>query len=275
METQPPRGALWMVRAALVAAAVTQPAGGQRPLLRVVYTSRCRDDHFAHRRVPTNEKAMLDDLRVVLSAAHSTAVEVVSFHGRETPFAEAVQVFGSADVVLGVHGAALSNAVFCRSGTALVEVTMRRGFGFPIGFRDYAHLAAALDLSYYAIPLDLDYSAKVQLPVLPAYKELGMHSPRPTNALDPEIRTLYKGGDSIYCMGNWSPGDNSGYWGQSFSNTFHHDVQFDFGAGAYICTCLQNCKKMKRRLESSTNSRPISKRNGTTLRIAQSTSLCS
>ena len=165
METQPPRGALWMVRAALVAAAVTQPAGGQRPLLRVVYTSRCRDGHFAHRRVPTNEKAMLDDLRVALSAAHSTAVEVVSFHGRETPFAEAVQVFGSADVVLGVHGAALSNAVFCRSGTALVEVTMRRGFGFPIGFRDYAHLAAALDLSYYAIPLDLDYSAKVQLPV--------------------------------------------------------------------------------------------------------------
>ena len=67
--------------------------------------------------------------------------------------------------MIGVHGAALSNVVFSRSGAALIEVTMRRAFGYPVGFRDYAHLAAAMGLQYWAVPLDLVYSAQVELPV--------------------------------------------------------------------------------------------------------------
>ena len=69
-------------------------------------------------------------------------------------------------MVFGVHGAALANALFCRDGAALVELTMRRrAYAFPTGFRDYAHLAAAMGLEYWPLPTDLEYARRVQLPV--------------------------------------------------------------------------------------------------------------
>ena len=59
---------------------------------------------------------------------------------------EAAALFERAAVVVGVHGAALANVVFCRAGTALVEVPMKE----PC-FRDYTHAAMALDLRYFVL----------------------------------------------------------------------------------------------------------------------------
>ena len=111
------------------------------------------------------EERLLHLLRDALSEAKSDWAIAVYSDLNLPPVTEAVRLFALASIVVGVHGAALSNVLFCRGGASLVEVTMRRAFGFPLGFRDYAHLAAAIGLRYWAVPLELDYSARVELPV--------------------------------------------------------------------------------------------------------------
>ena len=63
-------------------------------------------------------------------------------------------------MVIGVHGAALSNIVFCPQGAAVVEITMKE----PC-FRDYTHATQALGLSYFVLddlPLN-SYHARVHV----------------------------------------------------------------------------------------------------------------
>eukprot|EP00936_MAST-01D_sp_MAST-1D-sp1_P000341 g341.t1 len=192
-ETQPPRHALRLMRHTMLDIAGLSPATnsvlGDSRVLRIVYASRSGEG-IAARRVSMNEGALLralsraletklaDDQRTAdsddfkrdadrstLRAAFGGGTEIRVFRGSATPVLEQVRIFGEADIVVGVHGAALSNVVFSRSGAALVEVTMRRAFGYPVGFRDYAHLAAAMGLRYWAVPLNLVYSAQVELPV--------------------------------------------------------------------------------------------------------------
>ena len=51
-------------------------------------------------------------------------------------------------VVLGVHGGALTNVLWCRPGTTVVEL------GFPaVTLAHYAHMAAALHLAYIHVPV--------------------------------------------------------------------------------------------------------------------------
>ena len=92
------------------------------------------------------------------------APRVVVFRGNERTLRDAVRIFGAADVVVGVHGAALSNVVFCRQQqqeqhqqgsnataappppVALVEIALLE----PM-YRHFVHLAAALGLEYWAV----------------------------------------------------------------------------------------------------------------------------
>jgi capsular polysaccharide biosynthesis protein len=60
------------------------------------------------------------------------------------PMREAVARFSNARIVLGVHGAGLSNCVFSPVGTHLVEISIGR---HPVAIC-YAHLAAAIGLRY-------------------------------------------------------------------------------------------------------------------------------
>lgn len=61
----------------------------------------------------------------------------------QLPFAEQVRLFAGADTVLGLHGAGLANAVFCRPGTRLIEL-------MPDSWRNpcFARLATLADLRY-------------------------------------------------------------------------------------------------------------------------------
>lgn len=64
------------------------------------------------------------------------------------PLRRAVRAFGRAAVVVGVHGAGLANALFMPAGGHLLELRL------PQPHADYfAHLAAALDLHYWPVPL--------------------------------------------------------------------------------------------------------------------------
>ena len=55
------------------------------------------------------------------------------------------RLFNSASLIVGVHGAGLSNALFARAGTVLIEAV---GFGNPLCYMD---LAFTLGLEYHRI----------------------------------------------------------------------------------------------------------------------------
>jgi hypothetical protein len=168
-----------------------QQHADEGPLL--IYTSRSQDK-FSFRRVTSNEDALIHALREFCAASpHTNGTARMSlhvFHGSKTPLLQAVRLFSRAKIVVGVHGAALANLVFltpapalrsqgkgtCRSSTpvtpALLEVTMPTGYEYPTGFRDYAHLAAALGITYWVLPQarGVGYAAAVEVD-LPAVLE--------------------------------------------------------------------------------------------------------
>lgn len=87
-----------------------------------------------------NEHVAIEALR-----ARLPHVEVTSWLGTEG-MSHAAKRFGGASVVIGAHGAGLSNVIFCNSCT-LVELALESA-----QMRYFAHLAMALELDYLAIP---------------------------------------------------------------------------------------------------------------------------
>merc|ERR1712232_1491172 len=73
------------------------------------------------------------------------------------------QLFSKSGIVIGAHGAALANALFCRSPAALIEITMPQPHAHY-----YAHLAAALGLIYWSLPANATWAFLAKfLPMAP------------------------------------------------------------------------------------------------------------
>ena len=70
----------------------------------------------------------------------------VTFVPGQAAFAEQVAMFRGADVIVAVHGAALTNLLFCRPGTKIIEI-------FPENFikSPYLWLSVCLGLDYSAV----------------------------------------------------------------------------------------------------------------------------
>jgi hypothetical protein len=76
--------------------------------------------------------------QTIATAAGSVEYELELFDGK-MPAADAMALFHSAAVVVGVHGGALTNIVACRPGALLIEL------GFHAGFtRHYASASQGL-----------------------------------------------------------------------------------------------------------------------------------
>jgi hypothetical protein len=90
-------------------------------------------------RTASNEPQLLQALRTAFPSA-----EVTALRPAEVAMADARRALAEATVVVGVHGGAMANAVFCAPGAALVEVALAE----PM-YRHYMHLAAALGLRYW------------------------------------------------------------------------------------------------------------------------------
>ena len=76
------------------------------------------------------------------------------------PMADTIRIFGSASVVVGVHGAGLSHLIFCQSGTQVVEIALPEPHALY-----FQHLSAELGLGYSKIPMH--GSGLYGAPVLP------------------------------------------------------------------------------------------------------------
>eukprot|EP00927_Polykrikos_kofoidii_P055988 TRINITY_DN50166_c0_g1_i1.p1 TRINITY_DN50166_c0_g1~~TRINITY_DN50166_c0_g1_i1.p1 ORF type:complete len:674 (-),score=65.48 TRINITY_DN50166_c0_g1_i1:141-2162(-) len=57
------------------------------------------------------------------------------------------KLFSEASVIVGVHGAGLSNILYCQPQTVVIELTLPQPHAMY-----YSHLAAAINLSYWSLP---------------------------------------------------------------------------------------------------------------------------
>lgn len=100
---------------------------------RRIYISRKK----AQYRKVVNESALEDLLK-------EYGFEIVV--GEDHSFADQARIFGSANVLAGIHGAGLANAIFMAAGARLIELRRKEHGTTNVGFW---HLADALDQSFY------------------------------------------------------------------------------------------------------------------------------
>jgi len=129
--------------AARPAAAGGNGGGGADAPLRIVYLSRARDHR---RKFDAASEARFIDTLCRAAAPHGAVVEVVSTSGGR-PFAAQVAAVAGADVVVGLHGAALTTVVVGAwsaapgaAGGTLVEV---RPYGFRLRLFDGVSVVGA------------------------------------------------------------------------------------------------------------------------------------
>jgi len=103
----------------------------------VVFISR---NDSTHGRMVMNEAEIIRELEEVTA---SLGLRFVLFTGNGTGAREAVTLFDRTVLVLGPHGAGLTNSMFCRPGAVVIELTAPWA---PAMY--YGHLAAALDNVY-------------------------------------------------------------------------------------------------------------------------------
>jgi capsular polysaccharide biosynthesis protein len=89
---------------------------------------------------------------VVRGVAKTAGFETVVFKSSETSLSEALELFASAALVVGVHGGALANLVACDAEKSSV---LEIGFS-TIGAQQYAHIASALGLRYQVVLVKQD-----------------------------------------------------------------------------------------------------------------------
>ena len=123
------------------ARAALLPADPARRATRVVLVGRGP----AESRAFGNQEALMAALAHVASQRN---LDFTLFEGAATPMRDAVDLFASAALVVGVHGAGLANCLFMAPGAAVLELALPES-----EFGEYAAMAAALGLAYAASPL--------------------------------------------------------------------------------------------------------------------------
>lgn len=122
---------------------------GQAPLVVCDYLRRLYADEVSSRREDRrlfisrsdDKRRRLLNEDQLLAALESLGFEAVSMAGRTV--AEQAELFASAEAVVGPHGGALTNLVFCKEGTKVVEL-----FGPRYTPGCYWAIAESLELSY-------------------------------------------------------------------------------------------------------------------------------
>jgi hypothetical protein len=106
---------------------------------KVVYSAR-RTNYVRWIR---NELWFISRLRKELNDYH---IDLVVHQGKE-PMVDQLAMFYTADLVIGAHGGGLSNILFCRPHTPVIELPVK-----ATEWNGYGFMSAALDLDYWIVP---------------------------------------------------------------------------------------------------------------------------
>ena len=98
-----------------------------------------------------NQEQILSAVR----ARFGSELRVVDFVGGELSFAQQADLFRAAGGVVGPHGAALANLIFCQAGTRVIEYVQMPHFPLYMGY------ANVFDLTYWPV-LDESFTATVR-----------------------------------------------------------------------------------------------------------------
>ena len=164
----PPRSGLRLLSMRLLKAYAVQlpsvppsnaqvPVGGAAVRRQAVYVTR--NGTRSQMRMVEGSHRLVDVLRTELGAGAVTV-----FEGHRLPFREQMAVFQRAQLIVGAHGAGLTNAIFASpasSGTpaaTLVELPLRNAPTYAY----FGHIAAAVGLDYWVLPgMNSSYTGSV------------------------------------------------------------------------------------------------------------------
>ena len=139
----PPTGKSTMasVRKNLIAASHIEPS--TRAEILILYVQRARVT-VSHRRVD-NEDEILDSLREFRRSHSDVLLDVVDPGSMKVE--AQVALFSRAGVIIGPHGAGLTNALFARKGSALIEFPVKDA-KFPY----YNYISKVAGLKHWVVP---------------------------------------------------------------------------------------------------------------------------
>lgn len=103
----------------------------------IIYVSR----ESGMQRGVENEHGLIESLRSRFRD------KLIVFKGSNLHVNDQIDIFRKARLVIGPHGAGLTNILFCAPGTIIVEFPV-----LPAALNFFAHLAAACDLDYWWVP---------------------------------------------------------------------------------------------------------------------------
>lgn len=145
----PPRSALRELRRRLAGEPLPSP---ERQ--RVIYV----------RRAPGGPRGVKGDDKLIDRLRQELGERFVCFEHQGTGFADQIELFRTACLVFGPHGAGLTNLLFSAAGTRVVEFPV-----LPAVLNHYAHLSMALDHDYWmAAELTSLYHGSYRLDPAPA-----------------------------------------------------------------------------------------------------------
>jgi len=104
----------------------------------IVYVGR--SDLMSSRHV-NGEKELLEEIRT-----NFPSYEVVSYSGSKHGIVEQAETFHLASVVIGPHGAGLTNIMFCQEKTPIIYFPMKPNVDF-----NFAYMASAVDLDFWSV----------------------------------------------------------------------------------------------------------------------------
>ena len=104
----------------------------------VIYTGRSD---------PRAARAVLGEVELIEELKRIVGADLVVLGNPSPPLAKQIELFRCARLVIGPHGAGLTNLVFCAPGTRVIEFPV-----VPTVLNHYGHLSMALDLEYWQVP---------------------------------------------------------------------------------------------------------------------------
>tara|TARA_B100000686_G_C15928450_1_gene543068 strand:- start:63 stop:533 length:471 start_codon:yes stop_codon:yes gene_type:complete len=122
-------------------------------------------DFIPHNKVPDRSIINDEEVKEYLSRKGFTSVRL-----GEIDFKDQVKMFHNADCVLGLHGAAFANIVFCKPGTKIIEFkSLTAG---PV----IANLARKNNLNYSSVEAEANYTNKYNFPTQQGHIEIPINS---------------------------------------------------------------------------------------------------